>query len=190
MLKRAISTMESTKTMPGDRKTQPSSSLACLVHQYFPPPRIQITPYWPNATSKKPRGIRRVLYKFFPPPLQTDVPWYSSSIAHKLKVGTTQEMYSAYTGLKGPNLEKHIEAIRNRVWAIAPYPCFGRGWFLQPALFGQDMWSEAVNAGKEGKSILDLGCGLGQDLRQLRIESGGRRNYMRLMQTRKYGILV
>lgn len=29
-----------------------------------------------------------------------------------------------------------------------------------------------MNAGKEGKSILDLGCGLGQDLRQLRIESG------------------
>ena len=29
-----------------------------------------------------------------------------------------------------------------------------------------------MNAGKEGKSILDLGCGLGQDLRQLCVESG------------------
>lgn len=66
-----------------------------------------------------------------------------------------------------------MHTIRDRVWAFAPYPCTGRGWFRLPGLSGMKIWPEVVEAAKDGKTILDLGCGLGQDIRRLRYDAVG-----------------
>lgn len=84
--------------------------------------------------------------------------------------------YSSYTGLEGEELANHVHTIRDRVWAFAPYPCTGRGLFLLPGLSGMKIWPEVVEAAKDGKTILDLGCGLGQDIRRLRYDAVGSSN--------------
>jgi hypothetical protein len=144
--------------------------LTRLVLKHFPPMPISYGQASPAIIYNRPRGLRRVLYKVFPPPPQTNVPWYSSSVSSKLKV--SYDFYASYTGLEGSALEQHIENIRARAWKVVPYPCFGRGWFLLPGLAGLDIWEHVVKAGKEGKRILDMGCGLGQNIRRLRNEIG------------------
>ncbi|OCK74558.1 hypothetical protein K432DRAFT_386739 [Lepidopterella palustris CBS 459.81] len=152
-------------------KSQPHLSyLTRIVHKLYPPPRPLYGPCSLSGTGNEPKGIASLLYKAFPPNLQTDVPWYSPSIATKLKA--SGQLYSSYTGLEGTDLVRHVQTIRDRAWAIAPYPCIGRGWFLLPGLSGLKIWAEVVETAKEGKTVLDLGCGLGQDLRRLRAEVG------------------
>lgn len=145
------------------------SPLGCFVHKVFPPPRPLYGPCTLIGDGNEPQGIKRQLYKFFPPPLQTDVPWYSQSL--NSKIADYGDFLSSYTGLQGEELAQHIHAIRDRVWALAPYPCIGRGWFLLPGVSALKAWPDVVEATRDGKTILDLGCGLGQDLRRLQSEA-------------------
>lgn len=75
------------------------------------------------------------------------------------------------TGLEGTALEDHMDNIRNRAWGVMSYPCFG-GWSLLPGLSEMKASDEVMNAAKQGKTIAEFGCGLGQDLRRLRAEVG------------------
>ena len=147
------------------------SPVGHLVHKLLPPPRPLYGPCTLIGDGNEPEGIKRQLYKFFPPPLQTDVPWYSPSLT--TKVTEYGGFYSSYIGLEGEELARHVHTIRDRVWAFAPYPCIGRGWFLLPGVSGLKIWPEVVEAARDGKTVLDLGCGLGQDLRRLRSEAVG-----------------
>ena len=145
------------------------SPISHFVHKVFPPPRPLYGPCTLIGDGNEPEGIKRQLYKIFPPPLQTDVPWYSPSL--KSKITNYGDFLSSYTGLQGEELARHIHAIRDRVWALAPYPCIGRGWFLLLGVSGLSVWPEVVEAARDGKTILDLGCGLGQNLRRLQSEA-------------------
>ena len=145
--------------------------LSHFVHTMFPPPRPRYGPYTFSYTENDPKGIRRLLYKAFPPDLQIGVPWYSPSLASKVKA--SQAFYSSYTGLEGTELLNHVQNIRDKAWAIMPYPSIGCGWFLLAGLSVLEIWPEVVEAAKEGKTVLDLGCGLGQDLRRLHTEVDG-----------------
>lgn len=148
------------------------SPISYLVHKAFPPPRPLYGPCTLIGDGNEPQGIKRQLYKFFPPPLQTDVPWYSQSL--NSKIAEHGDFLSSYTGLQGEELAQHIHTIRGRVWALAPYPCIGRGWFLLPGgVSGLWVWPDVVEAARDGQTILDLGCGLGQDLRRLQAEAIG-----------------
>lgn len=147
------------------------SPLSCFVHKVFPPPRPLYGPCTLIGDGNEPQGIKRQLYKIFPPPLQTDVPWYSQSL--KSRIADHGDFLSSYTGLQGEELAQHIHAIRDWVWALAPYPCIGRGWFLLPGVSGLRVWPDVVEAARDGQTILDLGCGLGQDLRRLQSEAIG-----------------
>lgn len=145
------------------------SPISHFVHKVFPPPRPLYGPCTLIGDGNEPEGIKRQLYKIFPPPLQTDVPWYSQSL--NSKIAEYGDFLSSYTGLQGEELARHIHTIRDRVWALAPYPCIGRGWFLLPGVSGLSVWPEVVEAARDGKTILDLGCGLGQNLRRLQSEA-------------------
>lgn len=152
--------------------TQASRSLlARTVHRLFPPPSPAYGKESLCTVNREPRGVRRRLHKLFPPPLQTEVSWYAPSLTPKIT--EHGDFYHKYTGIETEkNLIEHVHAIRDQVWAFAPYPCIGRGWFLLPGLSGMKEWPEVVEAAKEGKTILDLGCGLGQDIRRLYSDAG------------------
>ena len=147
------------------------SVVARIVHRAFPPPRPSYGSRKLGNTVQEPKGVRGSLYKLFPPPLQTDIPWYTPSLTPKIT--EHGDFYQSYIGLETDDLINHVHKIRDQVWSFAPYPCIGRGWFLLPGLSGMKEWPEVVQAAKEGKTILDLGCGLGQDLRRLYSDAGG-----------------
>ncbi|OCK76005.1 hypothetical protein K432DRAFT_437269 [Lepidopterella palustris CBS 459.81] len=83
----------------------------------------------------------------------------------KFELGT--EFYSHYTGLSGAELALRLRNIRDRAWAIAPYPCIGQWSFLLPGLSSLPVYSSVQKRAQLGATVLDLGCGLGQDLRRL-----------------------
>ncbi|KAJ5156470.1 hypothetical protein N7492_009273 [Penicillium capsulatum] len=147
------------------------SSLSRRLHSKFPPPRPRYGPA-PARYLNEPRGcFHRLLFKALPPPLQTDVPWYSPSLDSRIE--EFRKFFTAYTGNDDVDLAQVVHRVRDRAWALMPYPCLGRGWFLLPGLAGLDIWPQVVEAARCGQSILDLGCGLGQDLRMLHSDSGG-----------------
>ena len=48
-----------------------------------------------------------------------------------------------------------------------PYPCIGSYWFLEVSITEQRTYPEIVRRLREGQRLLDLGAGIGQDLRHL-----------------------
>ena len=145
-----------------------------VAYKLYPPPRPNYGPNSLSRNSGRPTRIEKVLHTLFPPDITTDVPWYLPSLLRRLE-SAGSEFYRSHMGLEGADLASHVHDIRDRAWAIegAQYPCIGRGWFLLPGLAGTESWQDViVRAAKDGESILDMGCGLGQDVRRLRSETG------------------
>lgn len=56
---------------------------------------------------------------------------------------------------------------RDQAWKLAPYPCVGGFWFLEFAVAAFKDYGELVTRLKTGQRLLDIGAGLGQELRAL-----------------------
>ena len=56
---------------------------------------------------------------------------------------------------------------RSRAFNVCPYPCIGQFKFLNLTLFGHPLYPHVLDRIKQGETLLDFGCGLGQDLRKL-----------------------
>ena len=56
---------------------------------------------------------------------------------------------------------------RSKAFDICPYPCIGQFKFLILTLKGHPLYAQIINRIKDGETLLDVGCCLGQDLRQL-----------------------
>ena len=80
----------------------------------------------------------------------------------------------SYAGIPSDQVLSHVQTIRDEAWEMFPYPCMGMFSFVKmhisknPAypgvlkrLFDQDEHSDAK------ATLLDLGCGFGQELRTL-----------------------
>ncbi|KAJ5085862.1 hypothetical protein N7532_010633 [Penicillium argentinense] len=144
-----------------------------------PPTPAQLPLYGQLSLPNKPtrRALRkRLISTLFPcqkaqhQRQQHNAPYYSPSIADRIEASSA--FLGAYTGLNNRQLQDHVHSIRDRAWAIEPYPSFGLGWFLLPGLSETKSWPDIVLEAKEGKTILDVGSGLGQELRRLRLDAG------------------
>ncbi|KAI9689530.1 MAG: hypothetical protein M1822_010181 [Bathelium mastoideum] len=109
------------------------------------------------------------------PLVPANVPWYRAEISPKRFENSkeTKEFFISVTGTDSQSiLVQRIQEIRDRAWAIAPYPCFGQFRFLEDVLSASPFYNEIVYKVKAGASVLDLGSGLGQDLRRLLVAAG------------------
>jgi SAM-dependent methyltransferase len=59
---------------------------------------------------------------------------------------------------------------REKAWAIRPYPCTGIGAFLSPSISQHPAYTTLLPRLKAGGKFLDIGCYMGQDLRQLALD--------------------
>jgi 2-polyprenyl-3-methyl-5-hydroxy-6-metoxy-1,4-benzoquinol methylase len=59
-----------------------------------------------------------------------------------------------------------IASQRDKAWSIYPYNCIGRWMFLRLRMSQHPLYSEVQRKVRDGASLLDIGCGLGQDLRK------------------------
>ncbi|KAK3390095.1 hypothetical protein B0H63DRAFT_464774 [Podospora didyma] len=90
-----------------------------------------------------------------------------------------RNLLERYSGLTDSEIDTHVRALREKIWAVFPYPCVGSFDFATPNLSRRrPLFDRLVSilcaptsltpsAAKE-PLYLDFGCCVGQDLRTLR----------------------
>ncbi|TLD15413.1 uncharacterized protein PgNI_02361 [Pyricularia grisea] len=79
----------------------------------------------------------------------------------------SRKLFIEYAKIPEAELEKHLIEARMRAWECCPYPCIGHWLFLMLQLRKNPEFEEAVRRTRQGHKLLDIGCAVGQDLRDL-----------------------
>ncbi|MCJ1347442.1 hypothetical protein MMC31_005667, partial [Peltigera leucophlebia] len=110
-------------------------------------------------------------------------PWFQSKIGYNLTPAGRQ-LLEEYSGISASEVEAHIYKIvsvlkidnislRDMAWEIFPWPCVGQFWFVSFFLSLHPAYPSVLARFRSSDStstpikFLDLGTGLGQDLRKL-----------------------
>ncbi|KAK0867250.1 hypothetical protein LTR87_014657 [Friedmanniomyces endolithicus] len=82
---------------------------------------------------------------------------------------STKKLLVEYSKIPEDQLQAHVERIREKAWAIYPYPCIGMGRFLNLHISTHPLYpSELLPRLLTGTQVyLDLGCAFAQNLRRL-----------------------
>lgn len=78
-----------------------------------------------------------------------------------------RDLLESYSHIPPVEVENHIITLRNKAWALWPYPCLGQFRFLELNLSARDLYPSLLNRLRAGGTFLDVGCCLGQDIRKL-----------------------
>ncbi|KAJ8070595.1 hypothetical protein OCU04_000969 [Sclerotinia nivalis] len=102
-------------------------------------------------------------------PMDTVIPskeykWWLNNIDH-LITPQRRKVFENYSNIPPEDVRQHIYDIK--AWAIRQYPCTGLGRFLNNLFAQSPAYNDIVVRLKNGDSFIDIGCFLGQDLRQL-----------------------
>ncbi|KAJ6080081.1 hypothetical protein N7467_009834 [Penicillium canescens] len=62
---------------------------------------------------------------------------------------------------------EHVKKVRDRAFAVFPYPCIGAFRFLDMSIAQSTLYPEILDRLRSGEKLLDVGCAVGQELRQL-----------------------
>ncbi|KAG6357600.1 hypothetical protein INS49_013477 [Diaporthe citri] len=95
------------------------------------------------------------------------VPWYSHE-APQLQP-EFRELITNYANILPQDVEKHVQAVRDKAWRVAPFPCVGSYLFAELALSKLPAYPAILSRLKSDPSsvYLEAGCGLAQDVRKL-----------------------
>ncbi|KAL1982941.1 hypothetical protein VTN96DRAFT_628 [Rasamsonia emersonii] len=80
---------------------------------------------------------------------------------------TARTLLEKYSGIAPERVIQHVKDVRDRAYAVFPYPCIGMFSFLDLDLPLSPCYNEIVDRVKKGDKFLDLGCCFGQEIRQL-----------------------
>ena len=79
-----------------------------------------------------------------------------------------EKFFANYASIPPTALQDHLIKVRERAWQNHSYPCLGRWSFLDFSIRQNPIYPELVQQCKnEGATMIDFGCCLGQDIRQL-----------------------
>lgn len=95
------------------------------------------------------------------------VPWYSETVPPIDPA--MRELLVQYAGIEDSAVEKHLTDVRDEAWRVSPFPCVGTFLFADLALSTFPIYPTVLENLRSGAwtRYLDVGCGLGQDLRKL-----------------------
>ncbi|CAF3318992.1 unnamed protein product [Rotaria socialis] len=80
----------------------------------------------------------------------------------------TETFFANYASIPISELRNHLVSVRERAWQKHNYPCLGRWSFLRHSIQRSSIYKEILEKSKqENAKIIDFGCCLGQDVRQL-----------------------
>ncbi|CAK7214226.1 hypothetical protein SCUCBS95973_002066 [Sporothrix curviconia] len=84
-------------------------------------------------------------------------------------IGPMRQLLREYSHVPAADIDAHIYAVRDKLWAVHKYPCIGRFAFLNLDMTASPHYQAAVRRlrGSPNERLLDLGCCVGQVLRQL-----------------------
>ncbi|CAF2969275.1 unnamed protein product [Rotaria sp. Silwood2] len=79
-----------------------------------------------------------------------------------------ETFFANYASISASTLRDHLINVRQRAWEKHNYPCLGRWTFLDFSIQQSSIYQEILHQCKnEGATLIDFGCCLGQDIRQL-----------------------
>lgn len=78
-----------------------------------------------------------------------------------------KKLLMRYSGIPELALATHVQAIRADAWQVFKYPCIGLYGFLRLVSSTLPVYDSVLERLKGGETLLDLGCGMGQEIRKL-----------------------
>jgi len=79
-----------------------------------------------------------------------------------------ETFFSSYASISPTELRQHLIHVRENAWKNFDYHCLGRWTFLDFSIRQSPIYNEIVDKCKnDGATVIDFGCCLGQDIRQL-----------------------
>ncbi|KAH8693009.1 hypothetical protein BGW36DRAFT_399749 [Talaromyces proteolyticus] len=81
--------------------------------------------------------------------------------------GDGGKLLHEYANIELEDMEHHVKIIARKGWDILRYPCFQKFLFLHLDLSRSPVYNRILKEIQAGNLFLDLGCGLGQDIRRL-----------------------
>ena len=73
-----------------------------------------------------------------------------------------QQLLQSYSRIPADKLLDHVVKLREEAWAVHPYPCIGRFFFLENNFDGLvEEYNEVVERLCKGQKLLDMACCVG-----------------------------
>ncbi|CAK7211991.1 hypothetical protein SBRCBS47491_001311 [Sporothrix bragantina] len=84
-------------------------------------------------------------------------------------IGPMRQLLREYSHVPDAEMDAHLFAVRDKLWAVHKYPCIGRFAFCDLNMTKSPHYQAAVRRlrASSDERLLDLGCCVGQVLRQL-----------------------
>ncbi|KAJ9249617.1 hypothetical protein DTO207G8_6591 [Paecilomyces variotii] len=103
-----------------------------------------------------------------------EISWYEPELETVTEPART--LLEKYSGIPADKITEHVKKVRDRAFAIFPYPCIGMFRFLDLSIPTSPYYNEVIERLRAGEIFLDLGCCFGQELRQLAFDGAPSEN--------------
>jgi SAM-dependent methyltransferase len=124
-----------------------------------------------RTSNLDPNRLRDALWKAYPSASKVPIATEYWRNRHPPLNADDEEFWLFQTGIKDQEQrDRKLQEVREDAWQVVQEFSLARWWFLRNIMGLSPYYQELRELARDGATIVDLGCGLGQDLRRLRAD--------------------